>query len=150
MSGISSPYVRRLIERASDPAASGSIRVYYNTSTGKVRISNGSAWADVGGGGPKVYRAILNQSGTSAPVATVLENSLGGTIVCSRSGAGVYRATLSNAFTVGKTFIIPGNHTTDAGDPISIAQLSASIIQVNTGGADDILNSLCLEISVYP
>lgn len=40
----------------------------------------------------KVYTALLTQSGTSAPVATVLENTLGGTIVWSRLGTGSYAA----------------------------------------------------------
>ena len=33
---------------------------------------------------PKVYRALLSQTGTAAPTATVLENTLGGTVVWTR------------------------------------------------------------------
>lgn len=51
----------------------------------------------------KVYVALLSQSGTSAPVATVLENTLGGTVVWTRNSAGDYSATLTGAFTAGKT-----------------------------------------------
>lgn len=51
----------------------------------------------------KVYTALVMQSGTSAPVATVLENTLGGTVVWTRDSQGVYAATLAGAFTVGKT-----------------------------------------------
>ena len=36
----------------------------------------------------KVYTALLTQSGTNAPVATVLENTLGGEIVWSRINPG--------------------------------------------------------------
>ncbi|SFD94146.1 hypothetical protein [Flavobacterium phragmitis] len=43
----------------------------------------------------KVYTALVTQSGTAAPVATVLENTLGGTVVWSRSGTGIYTATYS-------------------------------------------------------
>lgn len=54
----------------------------------------------------KIYRATLTQSGTDAPVAVVHENTIG-EIVWSRTVAGVYRGTLADAFTIGKTFI-PG------------------------------------------
>lgn len=46
----------------------------------------------------KIYRAILNQSGTNAPVATILENTLNGTLVWTRDNVGVFSATLNNAF----------------------------------------------------
>ncbi|QMP85131.1 putative tail fiber protein [Flavobacterium phage vB_FspP_elemoA_2-5C] len=51
----------------------------------------------------KIYRAILNQTGTSAPVATVLENTIG-SIVWSRNSPGTYSATLVGAFQANKTF----------------------------------------------
>jgi hypothetical protein len=65
------------------------------------------------GGSPvkpyKVYTALLTQSGTTAPVATVLENTIGN-IVWSYSTPGSYLATLTGAFTNGKTFVsITGN-----------------------------------------
>lgn len=53
----------------------------------------------------KVYRALLAQSGASAPTATVLENSLGGTVVWTRTGAGVYLATLTGAFAARMPFV---------------------------------------------
>lgn len=53
----------------------------------------------------KVYTALLTQSGTDAPVATVLENTLGGTVVWSRTNPGEYVATLVGAFTENKTFL---------------------------------------------
>jgi len=55
--------------------------------------------------GVKRYKALLTQTGTNAPVATVLENTLGGTVVWTRTGAGVYVGTLASAFTVEKTII---------------------------------------------
>lgn len=51
--------------------------------------------------GVKVYRAVLTQSGTDAPTATVLENTLGGTVVWTRDNPGRYVATLVGAFPVG-------------------------------------------------
>lgn len=51
----------------------------------------------------KVYTALLTQTGTSAPTAVVLENTLGGVPVWTRTGAGIYRCTLASAFTDLKT-----------------------------------------------
>lgn len=51
----------------------------------------------------KVYTALLTQTGTDAPVATVLENTLGGEIYWSRNSAGNYIGTLNDAFPEGKT-----------------------------------------------
>ena len=50
----------------------------------------------------KVYTALLTQTGTSDPVATVLENTLGD-IVWSRVGVGHYSGVLLGAFTANKT-----------------------------------------------
>jgi hypothetical protein len=52
----------------------------------------------------KVYTALLTQTGTNPPVATVLENTLGD-VVWSYVSPGKYRANLSGAFTEGKTFL---------------------------------------------
>ncbi len=56
----------------------------------------------------KVYTALLTQSGTDAPVATVLENTLGGEVVWSRVGVGIYSAILANAFTADNTIFPQG------------------------------------------
>lgn len=50
----------------------------------------------------KVYTAVLTQSGIAAPVATVLENTLGGEVIWTRDGVGVYFGTLEGAFPSGK------------------------------------------------
>jgi len=50
------------------------------------------------------YVALLSQSGTSAPTATVLENTLGGTVVWERNDVGSYTGTLTGAFPADKTF----------------------------------------------
>ncbi len=60
----------------------------------------------------KVYTALISQSSTSAPVATVLENTLDATITWSYVGTGQYFATASSAvFTVNKTVGILSNST---------------------------------------
>ena len=52
----------------------------------------------------KVYTALLSQTGTDAPTAVVLENTLGGVPVWTRYDEGKYRCTLSGTFTANKTF----------------------------------------------
>jgi hypothetical protein len=56
---------------------------------------------------PLVYKALLTQSGTDAPVATVLENTLGGVPVWSLYTTGVIEITLTGAFPINKTVIYP-------------------------------------------
>jgi antitoxin component HigA of HigAB toxin-antitoxin module len=54
------------------------------------------------------YKALLTQSGTDAPVATVLENSLGGTPSITYVDVGTYNLTLDKAFRTNKTFVLTG------------------------------------------
>jgi hypothetical protein len=63
--------------------------------------------AVTGGSSYKVYTALLTQTGTDAPVATVLENSLGGTPVWYRNDVGSYIIELIGAFTTNQTIILP-------------------------------------------
>ena len=63
-------------------------------------------WVAVGGAPKyKVYTALLSQSGTSAPVATVLENTLGVTPVWSRNAIGSYLITSTGLFENDKTWV---------------------------------------------
>lgn len=55
--------------------------------------------------GAKLYVALLTQTGTDAPVATVLQNDLGGEVVFTYNGAGDYRGTLAGAFLAAKTVV---------------------------------------------
>lgn len=57
--------------------------------------------------GYKVYTALLTQVGGNAPVATIIENTIGN-IVWSRNNTGMYYATLLNAFPQTKTFLNSG------------------------------------------
>jgi len=63
--------------------------------------------------GYKVYTALLTQAGTAAPVATVLQDTTGGTFTWSRQSAGNYTVTASSAlFTVNKTIVFANNGST--------------------------------------
>jgi hypothetical protein len=106
----------------------------------------------------KVYTALLNQTGTDAPVATVLENTLGGTVVWGYTVTGEYTATLSGAFTLNKTFIFMGNTFDSVNSTLmltGILALNADGFQLNTARIDDgllvdnqLLNT-AIEIRVY-
>lgn len=115
------------------------------------------AIADLGGGGGSsylVYTALLSQSGTSAPVATVLTNTLGGTVVWGYDSVGTYTATLAGVFVTNKVvvFIQPS-----LPDGIYSFQLNApDAIHVQTAYSVDgvtsnnYLTATPIEIRVYP
>jgi hypothetical protein len=58
-----------------------------------------------------VYTALLTQTGTDAPIATVLENTIGN-IVWSYSDVGKYLGTLNGAFPAGKTAVLTSSSST--------------------------------------
>ena len=117
----------------------------------------------------KVYTALLTQSGTSAPVATVLENTLSGTITWSYSSVGSYQATLVGAFPSSKTFFyinseagynnVPQAYnqkirqlTRISNDIVSLDQTELNFtagVFSSAGGANNFLTA-SIEIRVYP
>ena len=100
-------------------------------------------------GGYKVYTALLTQAGAAAPVATVLQNTTGGTIVWSKTGTGAYTATISDSlFTLNKTmvFINGGSATSTAN--IEWASPTRTTVTLDTT-ADSVLTGASLEIRIY-
>lgn len=105
----------------------------------------------------KVYTALLTQTGTSAPVATVLENTLGGTVVWTRVSSGYYVATLTGAFIENKTFILMGSNinindvdsATLNTDSLNIDSFTLATLDTNTQAFDEILLNTSIEIRVY-
>jgi hypothetical protein len=96
----------------------------------------------------KVYVALLTQTGMSAPVATVLENTLGGRVLWSRNTHGNYTGTLVGALALNKT--IGFVQSNDPSRPLSFnANNSANSFEISTNGADDILINATIEIRVY-
>ena len=75
--------------------------------TNNFKVSDISSLTNIG---YTVYTALITQAGTAAPVATVLQNTTGGTIAWTRPtnpGVGRYVATISGAnFTANKTAVI--------------------------------------------
>lgn len=102
----------------------------------------------------KVYTALLSQSGTSAPTATVLENTLGATVTWSRTTTGTYRGTASTGvFTLDKTAIFLTG--TGASSDFSLRQYHIDLDMVHfftSSGVelDTEDGKVVLEIRVYP
>jgi hypothetical protein len=107
----------------------------------------------------KVYTALLTQTGTTAPVAKVLENTLGGTLVWTRNGDGQYVATLAGAFLDENKFFTLNSITEFIGANIVIYWGNSNMFQLNTytGNGQDmpyletdgILYNYPIEIRVY-
>jgi len=104
-------------------------------------------------GNYKKYVALLTQTGTSAPTATVLENTLGGTVVWTRTSTGEYKGTLTGAFTTNKTFF--PQPSISLASYILAAVLNTNELTIssrNTSGVstDALLTNSTIEIRVYP
>jgi hypothetical protein len=117
----------------------------------------------------KVYRANLSQTGTNAPVATVFENTLGGTLVWARGSTGEYTATLNGNFTTAaKVGLLLANvDVVTAGELTTInsalfkwsssgvlllktAFHGFAVDNLTTTDADDILVNTFVQILEYP
>lgn len=113
------------------------------------------------GAGYLVYTALLSQESTDAPVATVLENTLGGTVVWSRAGVGDYWATSAGLFTEGKTacFVTTTLYNSNsvcigmtrqdnnACSLYSQSLATGAALDINTSDNPDVVS---VEIRVYP
>ena len=136
------------------PAAGDFVPIW--TDDGLRKVEFGEFGGGGGGASYAVYTALLSQSDTDDPVATVLENTLGGAIVWTRDSQGAYLGTLSSAFTSSKTFLSCGSLVSND-DPgnIPIAQfwrLDASNVKLITymnNSSNDYWDA-CIEIRVYP
>lgn len=102
----------------------------------------------------KVYTALLTQSGTDAPVAIVLENTLGGDVSWTRANPGDYIANTSGLLTLNKTgfFIQPIDSGVEANMYNNLIDTNKVELQIkNTAleGVDNALLNTLIEIRVY-
>ena len=113
--------------------------------------------AGQGGGDPrpyKVYTALLTQSGTNAPVATVLENTIPGfSITPNRSFTGLYQLNCTPALDINKVYFDVINTQVFSGFIISKEITVGDIVQISTKNGstptDGILSRTPIEIRVY-
>lgn len=96
----------------------------------------------------KVYIALLTQTGTAAPVATVIKNTLSGTPVWSRVSATDMRATLTGEFIADKTTVFISNGANGAFSAGS-ERLDDDTIKLSPPG-DSQISKASIEIRVYP
>jgi hypothetical protein len=104
----------------------------------------------------KVYTALLTQSGTDAPIATVLENTLGFTPTLIRENIGKYSLQSSNMWTGNEAVFLGGGesvsniaktfYNTEDSD---IENILIQVLDVNGEYVDNILNKTSIEIRVY-
>lgn len=92
------------------------------------------------------YTAIMNQSGTAAPTATIMENSIGA-IVWTRDSAGTYVGSLSHVFTENKTWITCVNQ--NSSKQVYCFWIDASTIGLETEDSTDGNVNASIEIRVY-
>jgi len=102
--------------------------------------------------GYRSYTALLTQSGTNAPVATVLENTLGGEVVWSRESEGTYITNLT-IFDVAKTFVYLTPNTDFTDKPIFAIDSFENKVRIYTVDdgdySDGMLVDTPIEIRVY-
>jgi hypothetical protein len=102
----------------------------------------------------KVYTALLTQSGTDVPVATVLENTLGN-VSFSYTQPGLYRANSAGLFISNKTAVfltsqpVGGGFGVVSGAFISTESAIILATQTSNGGINGNLNRTTIEIRVY-
>lgn len=106
----------------------------------------------------KVYTALLTQTGTNAPEATVLENTLNTTISFTRNDLGTYIVVATDpVFTTNKTVLQVGsNFRTFSADSsfmqtsiLTNSQFNLYTLDQSLNYEDGILENTLLEIRVY-
>jgi hypothetical protein len=102
----------------------------------------------------KVYTALLSQTGTNAPTATILENTTGQTVTLVRVNVGVYQISLTAPQS--KTFVLstPASnhifqHISVAGGGTAVNISTASLVGSTITPTDGLLQMTPIEIRVY-
>lgn len=128
---------------------------YMDTDTGIVYTSNNGI-ITLSNGKPRqlVWKALITQTGTNAPVLTVVENSLGVTITPSYVSVGVYDLSGFAGNLVVNTVEIQHafNHIVEDWyinkEPTSDSVLRITTIEMGTGVLDGVLDSIGNSITV--
>ena len=101
---------------------------------------------------PKVYKALLTQAGTNAPIDKILVNTLSGTPVWSYDSVGVYKLILTGEWTASKTFI---SFTPDRSGFYNVFRSDSNEIEIDVNNTSDVptdgrLTEARITIEVYP
>lgn len=102
----------------------------------------------------KTYTSLITQlGGTGIPTEIVLQDEIDGPITWTRTSAGLYKGTLTDAFVTDKTAITLQG--TNSGTVVTIARQTDNEIEINTvfstdgSASDGLLNKAKLEIKIY-
>lgn len=108
--------------------------------------------SDIPSYGVKRYKALISQTGTSAPTVTILENTLG-TVTYSYASVGSYTANSSGLFTSGKTFLMM-NPAYGNGNVNAVKYNSSNVLDIKSNNGltptDGLLSNESILIEVYP
>ena len=117
--------------------------------TRTVSVENVTSFVQAQASGYTVYTALLTQSGSLAPVATILQNTTGGTFVWTRSSGANYIVTASTAlFTANKTIVFVNYGSAIANSFITWQRTSDTTITLMSG-SDDQFTDASFEIRIY-
>ena len=114
-------------------------------------LSNVASLINTGfAGGYKVYTALLTQAGVvNPPVATIMQNTTGGTIAWTRTDIGAYTATIEDSFfTLNKTMVFINGGSATATANIEWASPTTTTVTIDTS-FDSLLTAASIEIRVY-
>jgi hypothetical protein len=116
--------------------------------TNNFTIASVASFANSYSLGYTLYTALLTQTGTNAPVATVLQNTTGGTLTWTRQSAGNYTVTASSAlFTANKTIVF-GNQGNEINNYYKWNRTSDTTVTLSTGADAKLVNG-SFEIRIY-
>ena len=143
--------------RAAFPGTGAIDKVYVSKDNGFHWTWNGSTYID-SEGRTGVYKALMTQTGMTAPTVTVLINYIGN-IVWSFTSSGIYTGTLAGKFLANKTSTIIGENPNINGP--SNARFAAyrdtddtiivySYDPISDIAADDNLSNTYILIETYP
>ena len=93
---------------------------------------------------------LITQAGTAAPVATILQNTTGGTFTYARTSGGDYTVTVSgNLFTVNKTLVFLNGGSSENNHDIAWERASDTVINLSTHNSDGKFTAGSIEIRIY-
>ncbi len=101
-----------------------------------------------------LYAALLNQTGTNAPVATIANNELSAAGVWSYVNIGIFRYTLAGAFASEKVLPFLSLGYFDGSASWQVRRIDDDVIELRTYSglnlANGVLTDASFEIHVYP
>ena len=100
--------------------------------------------------GYTVYTALITQSGTTAPVATTLQNTTGKTFTYARTSGGDYTITASSSlFTADKTIVFLNGGSAENNHDVAWDRASDTVINLGTHNSDGKFTAGSIEIRIY-